>query len=116
MKSRPPAGPKPEREHVLRVALRARSVKELMDAVRRQRVDFNCGGAVAEPDGRFVLDVYVPVSRLEELKAQGLDVEVIADATVLGRERMREVGKGNRFADRKRVPRGLGVKVRPSRS
>jgi hypothetical protein len=100
----------------MHVALRARSVAELMTVVRRQHLDFNCGGAVAEPDGRFVLDVYVPVSKLKELKARGLEVQVIANATVLGRDRMREVSTGNRFADRKRVPRGLGIKVRTSRS
>ena len=98
----------------MHVALRARSVAELMTLVRRQRLDFNCGGAVAEADGRFVLDVYVPVSKLKELKARGIEIQVIADATVRGRERMREVGAGNRFADRKRVPRGLGIKVRTS--
>jgi hypothetical protein len=115
MTSRQPPDPKPDREHVLHVALRARSAAALMNVVRRHRVDFNCGGVVAEPDGRFVLDVYVPVSRLEDLEAPGIEAEVMADGTVLGRERMQEVGKGNRFADRKRVPRGLGVKVGTSR-
>jgi hypothetical protein len=105
---------KPEKEHVLQVRLRARSARTLMDLVHREGVDFNCGGVIPEPDGSFVLDVFVPASRLDALKVADITTEVVCDATVVGRERMREVATGNRFADGKRVPRGLGTKVRPS--
>src|SRR5687767_3072585 len=107
--------PEPEKEHLLQVRLRARSARALMELVRRQRVDFNCGGTVPEADGRFVLDVFVPVSRLDDLKAEGIETEIVCDSTVVGRERMREVATGNRFADKQRVPRGLGTKIRGSR-
>ena len=85
-----------------------------MELVRRLNIDFNCGGAIIQPDGRSVLDVFVPVSRVEILKVDGITVEVVHDLTVIGRERMKDVAVGNRFADRKSVPRGYGTKVRTS--
>ena len=116
METTPPARPAAEREHLIQVRLLARSAGTLMEIVRRLRVDFNCGGPVPTTDGRFALHVYVPASRLDTLKLEGIDAEVVGDATAEGQARMREVAAGNRFADRKHVPRGLGTKIRSAKA
>jgi hypothetical protein len=85
-----------------------------MALVHRFNIDFNCGGAITEPDGGSVLDVFVPVSRLAILKADGITVEVVRDLTEVARER-KDVATGNRFSDRSNVPRGYGTKVRSSK-
>ena len=65
-------------------------------------------------EGTFVIDAYLPEGRLQEARgarsAQRVSLTTIENATEVGRERQKEVGEGNRFADRADVPRGLGRK------
>jgi len=60
----------------------------------------------------IVLEAFVPERVGEEIKGRELQVEVLYDAGARGRERQKEVGRGNRFTGDQRIPQGLGVKTR----
>jgi hypothetical protein len=58
------------------------------------------------------VEVFVPEALLARVRERGLKVQVLYDASARGRERQKEVGKGNRFEGKNRVPKGLGVKTK----
>lgn len=62
-----------------------------------------------EPDGRLRLTFHLTQSQIKELAKDGYAAEVIDNVSEIGRERQKEVGKGDRF-DGGRIPpepRGL---------
>lgn len=59
------------------------------------------------------LDLFLPEGIVAAIDAKELRVETLYDATARGRERQKEVGRGNRFKDGEhRTFQGLGTKVR----
>jgi hypothetical protein len=60
------------------------------------------------------VEVYSRMPEVERLRssrsAAGVRMNVIENASEVGRARQAEVGSGNRFAARTVVPRGLGIK------
>lgn len=66
----------------------------------------------AEGAGR--LYAFAPQARIRELEAAGYTVEVGENVSETGRQRMAEVGEGDRFEGGRIPPRGLGHK--PGRS
>jgi hypothetical protein len=56
------------------------------------------------------MEAYVAEDLVDRLKEAGVPLEVIDDATRVGRERQKEVGKGDRIEGGKKAPRGLGKK------
>ena len=67
--------------------------------------------ATREADA-VVIEVVVPEALVATMRERGLKVQVLYDASARGRERQQEVGKGNRFEGKDRVPKGLGVKTK----
>ena len=61
------------------------------------------------------LEIFVPEPFVQEIKDKALKVEVLFDASARGRERQKEVGVGNRFAEGQLFPKGLGAKTREDR-
>ena len=62
------------------------------------------------PDRTATLVVYVTDERIREIQAAGYKVERGENVSALGRERQKEVGKGDRFEGGRVAPRGLGEK------
>jgi hypothetical protein len=58
------------------------------------------------------ITVFIPAALAEKWEHGDLKVEVLYNATERGRERQKEVGKGNQFAEDKGIPKGLGELVR----
>jgi hypothetical protein len=58
------------------------------------------------------LDVFVEEHVVADIDEKDLKVKVLFDASARGRERQKEVGKGNRFLGAQRIPLGLGIKTR----
>ena len=58
-----------------------------------------------------ILETFITKAVLDQIKDQSLKVETLFDATARGRERQKEVGKGNRFEGDQKIPPGLGVKT-----
>jgi hypothetical protein len=56
-------------------------------------------------------DAFIPNSLAKRLKADGVEVKVLFDATSVGKEMQKEVMKDNPFADGS-IPQGLGKKAR----
>jgi hypothetical protein len=96
---------------ILRVRLVASNPEALAEVLKLGPFDWGGRGPRTGPQGRLGGEVYVSPQKLEELKkiAQ-CEVELIEDATEVGRKRQQEVGKGDRFEGGKKAPRGLGKK------
>lgn len=95
---------------ILRIALRAPDRETLAKLVKEHRLDVGGGGPRRQPDGTLSMEAYVPQELLERLKKRKAVFEIIEDATEVGKQRQKEVGKGDRFEGGKKVPRGLGKK------
>ena len=64
----------------------------------------------ANPDRTATLLVYATKERIRELQDAGYKVETVENVSELGRQRQKEVGKGDRFEGGRVAPRGLGEK------
>lgn len=87
-----------ERESITQVHVIAADIDTLRSALQEYRSAV-AGGVRTGSDGRVGIDAYLRPGQLERLRSQPVDIEVIADATGVGEERLAEVGRGNRFED-----------------
>ena len=99
----------PADKFAVKIAVTPETVTKLL-----RRFDLDVGDRPhVEPtaEGRGALYAFAPQGQIREIEAAGYTVEVGDNASETGRQRMAEVGKGDRF-DRGRVPpRGLGRKA-----
>jgi hypothetical protein len=102
-----------QEKKIMRIALKAANRETLTKLAKQFRLH-RSGGVRPKrlPDGTLRMDAYVPEELLDELKRAGGDFEIVdvEDATQVGKERQKEVGRGDRFEDGNTVPRGLGRK------
>jgi hypothetical protein len=102
------AGPGP---HVLQVRVQADEFESLRPLLL-EGLDAGCKPHVDQRAGRGVsMQAYVAEDEVDRLRERGYEVEVLADATVAGLERLAEVGQGDRFEGGRVAPRGLGRKT-----
>ena len=97
-------------KRIMRIALRAPDRETLAELVKVYQLDIGGGGPRRLPDGTISMEAYVPQEFLDRMKKGKVAFEIIEDATEVGRQRQKEVGKGDRFEGGKKVPRGLGNK------
>ena len=94
-------------------AVRARVTQEqALELARRGDLDY--GDRLhwsPSPDGGGRLDLFVSQAQIDELKAQGIEVEVESNQSARAREVQKEIGQGDRFEGGKTPPRGLGRKI-----
>lgn len=79
-----------------------------------QRGDLDLGDRLRwspDPDGTGRLDLFLSQSQIDELQAQGIEVQVESNQTERAREAQREIGQGDRFEGGRTPPRGLGRKI-----
>jgi hypothetical protein len=100
-------------DDVHRVELRAKSIDELRSFLNGTDVDLGCRPVVRKVGDDYVVEVYAPLPGIERLRsarsAPGVTINVVENASEVGRARQAEVGSGNRFAARI-APSGLGIK------
>jgi hypothetical protein len=100
-------------DDVHRIELKAKSIEELRSVLDNSDVDLGCRPSVRKVGDEYVVEVYSPLPTIQRLRAArsapGVTMNVIENATEVGRARQSEVGSGNRFAART-APRGLGIK------
>lgn len=101
---------KKKRQRIMRIALKAPTRESLSKLLKKQPLDIGGGGPSLQNDGTVRVEAYVPEELLDKLKKSGWDFEIIEDATKVGKERQKEVGRGDRFEGGKILPRGLGKK------
>jgi hypothetical protein len=94
----------------MRVRLTAPDRETLARQAKEFNLDIGGGGPRRLPDGTVSVEAYVPEGQLGALEQAGGALEVIEDATAVGRERQKEVGEGDRFEGGTVPPRGLGRK------
>ena len=76
-------------------------------------LDLGCRPAVRRESGELVVEAYATMPQIDGLRASrsatGVTVNVLENATAVGRSRQAQVGSRNRFAARQ-TPRGIGIK------
>ncbi|HSJ84404.1 MAG TPA: hypothetical protein VLA91_11360 [Acidimicrobiia bacterium] len=93
-------------------AVRVRVTAEQAAELIREEYDYGDRPHVTEnPDGTGLLDLFVDVRQIEELRSRGLEVEVASNQSARARQRRSEVGEGDRFEGGRIPPRGLGRKI-----
>jgi hypothetical protein len=98
-------------QKIMRITLKGPKPETLAELMRKFRLDiWGAGGPRRLPDGTISMEAYVPEEVMDQLKKEGVDFEIIEDATKVGKERRKEVGRGDRFKSGKITPHGLGRK------
>lgn len=100
-------------DDVHRVELRAKSIDELRAFLDGTDMDLGCRPVVRKVGDEYVMEVYTPLPAVERLRSarsvSGITMNIVENASEVGRARQAEVGSGNRFAARI-APSGLGIK------
>jgi len=80
--------------------------------IQQFSLDIGCRGPQFErqPDGHVVLIAYASENKIRQLQAAGYKIEQGANVSAVGRERQKEVGRGDRFEGGRIAPQGLGDK------
>lgn len=96
-------------------ALRADDLASLFELARTHRIDFGCRPMARQLDGgRFESVAYVTHAELDALRQENLplEIEVMSDGLADERRAAQTVGQGDRFANGRIPPRGLGTHPR----
>lgn len=100
-------------DDVHRVELRAKSIDELRAFLDGTDMDLGCRPVVRKVGDEYVMEVYTPLPAVERLRSarsvSEITMNIVENASEVGRARQAEVGSGNRFAARI-APSGLGIK------
>lgn len=100
------------RSRILRILITAPDDRALGALLGEQRLD-TLDTPKRREDGAVTVQALVSEDRVGRLKEYGVTIGVLdRDAGATGRARQKQVGKGNRFEGKNRVPRGLGRKVK----
>lgn len=100
------------RSKTLRVLITAPDGRALAALLGEHPLD-TLGTPRRREDGAVMVQALVLEDRLDRLKQYGVTIGVLdRDAGATGRARQKQVGKGNRFKGKNRVPRGFGRKVK----
>lgn len=94
-------------------AIRVKVTREQAAALlRRGEFDFGDHPRITEnPDGTGSLDLFVSRSQIEALRAEGYEVDIGHNLSARARDRIKEVGQGDRFEGGRVPPKGLGRKI-----
>jgi hypothetical protein len=99
-------------DDVHRVAVRAQTLEELRSFLDGSDFDLGCRPVVRREGGEYVVEVYAPMRDVERVRsaraASGVRMEIIENASEVGRARQAEVSSTNRFAARGPLT-GLGL-------
>jgi hypothetical protein len=80
--------------------------------LREYPLDYGCRpNPVRQIDGSLIIQAMASLLEIEQLRQAGFLIEVGENATELARQRIQEVGRGDRFEGGQVAPRGLGLKV-----
>ena len=74
-------------------------------------LDYGCRPSVRRAGEGFQLSAIVPLSKIERIRREGVACTVGVNVEEAKLKALRLVGKGDRFAGGKVVPKGLGTKI-----
>ena len=96
-------------QFVVRLAVTSEQAADLLG---RGEFDFGDHPNISvDTDGTGKLALFLTRAQLETLRGEGYQVEVGANMSARARERVTEVGQGDRFEGGRVTPRGLGRKI-----
>lgn len=103
--------PRPDR---YRVRLRVPDLEALHRLTQRRAMDIHqVHRAPGEPPAAGLeVEAFLELEHVEQLRQDGLELELGPNVSAIGRERQREVARGDRFEGGRVPPRGLGEKVK----
>jgi hypothetical protein len=110
----PATPPGDERDDdVLAVRVRA-TLEQVDELIRRDEFDYGDRPHFSSREGEAAgeLDLFVSRAQVDGLRAEGFDVQVVSNQSAQARDRLKDVGEGDRFEGGKVAPTGLGRKVR----
>jgi hypothetical protein len=101
------------RSKILRIQITAANPETLGALLGEYRLHLFGGGPKRDEGGTVSVHALVPEDQVKGLNKYGVTIDILdADAVATARARQKQVGKGNRFKGKNRVPRGLGRKVK----
>jgi len=110
-----PNQPPPDPD-IFRVMLQAPDRASLAKVVRELGLDIDHQHPDEERGGKEVrIAAFLTQHQIDELNARGWRLRVEENLSEVGRERQKEVGKGDRFEGGKIPPKGLGKKIREAK-
>ena len=102
-------GERRDDQFAVRVRVTPDQVEELL---RRGEFDFGDHPSITpNPDGTGYLDLFPTRPQIEALEAEGYELDVGLNLSARARERVAEVGRGDRFEGGRVPPRGLDRKI-----
>jgi hypothetical protein len=103
----------PQDPDIFRVSLRAPDRAALARAIHELGLDIDHQHPEEELNVKEVqITAFLTQNQIDELKGRGWELQVEENLSEVGRERQKEVGKGDRFKGGKVKPTGLGRKTR----
>jgi hypothetical protein len=103
-----------ESPDILQIEIHVRSGESLRRLLANPLVDFGCRAATRRcPDGVLVIDAFIAAPLVETLRRDGHEVDVVANASAVARERAVEVGRADLFERGRPSRRGLVRDVAP---
>jgi hypothetical protein len=106
-------------DKVFKIIARSQNSDLLQDILRKPNLDIGCTGGITLKDKHFSIDIYASEKEVTKLKEKILAKELsekitleITEITDQLSDRLKEVGKGNRYELGKEAPHGLGKKVK----
>jgi len=112
-KGKAPAAPQSDPD-IFQVTLHAPDRDSLAKLVRQRGLDLDHSHPHrrGEKASRAIeINAYLTETQIRELKQEGWKLKVGPNFSAIGRERQKEVGKGDRFEGGKIRPKGLGKKT-----
>jgi hypothetical protein len=100
----------------LQIEIRVQSAESLRRLLANPLVDFGCRAATRRrPDGVVVIDAFIAAPLVDTLRRDGHEVDVVANASAVARQRAEEVGRADLFERGRPSRRGLvrDVPARP---
>ena len=94
-------------------AIRVRATREQVDElIRRDEFDYGDRPHFSgDRDGVGELDLFVSQAQILGLRTEGYEVRIVSNQSAAARERLTEIGEGDRFEGGKIPPTGLGEKT-----
>jgi hypothetical protein len=106
----------PQDPDIFRVTLHAPDRDALATVVHELGLDIDHQHPSEVPDAKGIqITAFLTEQQIDELKRRLWTLHVEENLSQIGRERQKEVGKGDRFAGGKVKPTGLGKKIREER-
>ncbi len=100
----------PQTNTIFRIRFEVPNPETLARVINDFKLDMGTVRPIRGPNGSLRVEAYIPEEILSELQKTSLAIEVIENASEVGRQRQKQVVVGDPFEGGRIAPRGLGKK------